>query len=370
MKKVLAIAPYSYLPSFSGGQRFMAHFYEYLGKELDLTVISVAENDFSLVKNYKTIPLLKRSFRRYIDLSLLSKITELVKKENFDTLICEHCYFAWLVYAVRKRTKIRVIIKTQNIEYQRFQSLGRWWWPILKYYEKWCFKKADTIFFITPEDKEFATGTWKINKEKCMDLTYGVDIDRYPDDRVACKATIQSKHAIAGSDQILFFNGVLDYKPNLDALHVILDTINPILIRNNFHYKIIITGKRLPEEYRSLNDYADKNIIYAGFTDNIETYYKATDIFLNPVQSGGGIKTKMVEAIAFGTTLIATETGAAGILRKVCGDKLIVVPDNDWEGFANAILKTSGSETPTPPEYYQYYYNGNIIRKLINDLAE
>ena len=53
MKKVLAIAPYPYLPFFSGGQKFIARFFEYLGKKVDLTVISVAKNDFSLAKNFK-----------------------------------------------------------------------------------------------------------------------------------------------------------------------------------------------------------------------------------------------------------------------------------------------------------------------------
>ena len=62
MKKVLAIAPYSYLPYSSGGQKFIALFFEYLGKEVALTVISVRENDFTLSKNYRTIPLLKKSF--------------------------------------------------------------------------------------------------------------------------------------------------------------------------------------------------------------------------------------------------------------------------------------------------------------------
>ena len=371
MKKVLAIAPYSYLPYYSGGQKFMAQFYEYLGKEVDLTVISVAENDFSLAKTYKTIPLLKKSFSRYFDLSLVSKITSLIKKEGFDTLICEHSYFAWLVFAVRKRTGVRVIIKTQNIEYQRFQSMGRWWWPVLKFYEKWCFKKADTIFFITPEDREFATGKWKIEKRKCIDLPFGVDINAYPDDRPACKSRIKAKHTIASSEIILFFNGLLDYKPNVDALNVILNKINAILLgEKDFHYKIIISGKRLPEEFNSLKDYADKNIIYAGFLNSIDDYYKATDIFLNPVQSGGGIKTKMVEALAFGTTLVATETGAAGIDREVCGNKLIVVPDNDWSKFASAIIKNKMTETPTPQEYYQKYFYGNIIKSLINKLAQ
>ena len=53
MKKVIAIAPYSYLPYYSGGQKFIAQFFEYLGKEIDLTVISVAENDFALQKIIK-----------------------------------------------------------------------------------------------------------------------------------------------------------------------------------------------------------------------------------------------------------------------------------------------------------------------------
>lgn len=347
----------------------MAQFYEYLGKELDLTVISVAENDFSLAKNYKTIPLLKKSFSRYLDFSLVSKITALIKNEGFDTLICEHSYFAWLVFAIRKRTGIRVIIKTQNIEYQRFQSMGRWWWPILKYYEKWCFKRADKIFFITPEDKDFATGNWKIEKEKCIDLPFGVDINAFPEDRPTSKALIKARHNIAPSEVILFFNGLLDYKPNVDALKVILTKINPVLLSQpGFHYKIIICGKRLPEEFNFLKDYADKNIIYAGFADNIDIYYKATDIFLNPVQSGGGIKTKMVEALAFGTTLVATETGAAGIDREVCGNKLIVVPDSDWTGFVNAVVENAGIETQTPWEYYQSYFYGNIIKTLINKL--
>ena len=43
MKKLLVIAPYNYLPWFSGGQKSIARFLEFLGKESDLSVITVAE---------------------------------------------------------------------------------------------------------------------------------------------------------------------------------------------------------------------------------------------------------------------------------------------------------------------------------------
>ena len=366
MKKVLAIAPYSYLPYFSGGQKFIAQFFEHLGASIDMTVISVAENDFSLVKTYKTIPLLKKSFSRYFDRSLIAKLIKLTQQESFDTIICEHPYFAWLAFAVRKKTGVKVIIHTHNIEYQRFRSTGRWWWPILKGYEKKCFDKADSLFFITPEDREFAIKNWNIDKAKCIDLPFGVEIKSYPEDRAYQRQTVLQKHAIGEDEKIFLFNGLLSYKPNIDALKMILDKINPILIAHAaLKYKIIICGKGLPEEMNELKIYTDKNIIYAGYVNSIETYLKATDVFLNPVQSGGGVKTKLVEAIAYGATGVATETGATGILRDVCGDKLVVVNDDDWDGFAKAVIENTSTATATPQEYYNYYFYGNIVNRLV-----
>jgi glycosyltransferase involved in cell wall biosynthesis len=372
MKKILAIAPYPYLPFFSGGQKYIAYFFEYLGKETDLTIITVKGNNNAAAKNYKPVSLLKpKSFSRYTDFSLISKITSIVKKEGFDTIIWEHPYFAWLAFRVKKRTGVKTIIHTHNIEHQRFRSTGRWWWPILKKYEQWCFKKADAIFFITPEDKSFAINNWKIAKEKCIDLPFGVEINKFPDDRESCRASIAARHSIPDNEKILFFNGLLDYKPNLDALKVILDEINPLLLAQpSFHYKIIICGKRLPAELNSLAAYANKNIIYAGYADDITAYYKAADLFLNPVQSGGGIKTKMVEAIAYGATVIATGTGAAGIIKNVCGDKLVTAADNDWNEFSKAILDNINNSSATPQQYYGQYYWGNIVKNVVNDLAD
>ena len=366
MKKVLAIAPYPYLPYFSGGQKFIAQFFEYLGKEIDLTVISVAENDFTLAKSYKIIPLLKKSFSRYLDRSLISKVVTLTKQEGFDTIICEHPYFAWLTFAVRKQTGVKVILHTHNIEYQRFRSTGRWWWPVLKIYEKRSFEKADALFFISPEEKDFAITKWKIPEEKCIDLPFGVEIKSYPEDRPTCRQTIAQKHGINNDEKILLFNGLLNYKPNLDALKIILDKINPLLISQpSLFYKIIICGKGLPDEMNSLKEYAGKNIVFAGFVDSIEPYLKAADVFLNPVQSGGGVKTKIVEAIANGTTVISTESGAIGIVKDVCGEKLITVADNDWDEFAKAITNNYNNTAVTNPSYYQHYYWGNIIANTV-----
>ena len=149
----------------------------------------------------------------------------------------------------------------------------------------------------------------------------------------------------------------------------IINNINPLLINTSLRYKIIICGKGLPVELNELKDYADKNIIYAGFVDDIEMYFKGADLFLNPVLTGGGIKTKMVEAIAFGTTVISTKTGAMGIDKNVCGEKLVEINDNDWKAFADAIKKYSQVNSITPMAYYGHYYWGNIVKKAEKALS-
>jgi polysaccharide biosynthesis protein PslH len=133
-------------------------------------------------------------------------------------------------------------------------------------------------------------------------------------------------------------------------------------------YKIIICGKRLPAYLDELKAYTGKNIIYAGFVDDIENYFKGSDIFLNPVQSGGGVKTKVAEAIGFGTTVISTKTGAEGLHKEVCGNKLILVADSDWKGFAKMILQNAGKHVQTPVEYYEMYYWGNLVKRMIRDV--
>lgn len=369
MKKVLVIAPYPYLPYFSGGQKFIAQFLEALAKRTDLTVICTRNNDVSQAKGYTSVPLLKNSFSRYYDRSLIRKISEIVIKGGFDTVIWEHPYYAWLARRVRARTGTQLVIHTHNIEHQRFRSTGRWWWPILKRYEKRALKKADAVFFITPDDKKFAIDEWNLSPAKCIDVPFGIDVKEFPADKKQHREALAKLHRINNDEKIILFNGLLNYKPNLDALEAILIMINPqLLSQNSLKYKIIICGKGLPSEMNDLKEYKDRNIIYTGFVGDIIPYFKGADLFLNPVLSGGGIKTKMVEAIAFGTTVVSTKTGASGIVKDVCENKLDVVEDYKWKEFSNAILKNIGIETTTPAEFYRYYNWENVISNILRTL--
>ncbi len=366
MKKVLDVVSYTYLPYYSGGQKSVAHFFEFFGKETELNVLSTSANDFTLAKSYKGLPWLGKSFLRYLNIGLIWKISSSVKKEKFDAVIWEHPYYAWLAWMVKQKTGVKTIFHTHNIEHLRFRSLGKWWWPILKIYERWSFRFADFVFFITEDERKFAIENWNISPAKTMEVTFGVDISGPVENRTTCREIIAAKHGIGEDEKILLFNGLLSYGPNLDALLAIVNNINPYLLNaKEFRYKIIICGKGLPKQLNELKEYATKNIVYAGFVDDIETYFKGADLFLNPVQSGGGIKTKLVEAIGFGTTVVSSETGAAGVNRVACGNKLVIVKDNEWEEFSRAIIANKGHIVSTPASFYEHYYWGNIVKKAL-----
>ncbi len=367
MKKILVIAPYKFLPWFSGGQKFIGLFLQHLAEETELTVISVPSNENGLAKNYKILPWLKEGFSRYYDQSLIGKISELVKKEGFDAVIWEHPYYWWLASRVRKITEVPTYIHTHNIEYQRFRSMGKWWWPLLQYYEKKAFREADGVFFITPADKAFAINKWKTDVEKCIDLPYGIETLRPPEDRMACREKIAGLHSFSPSLRIFSFNGLLSYKPNVDAVRHIVEYIDPLFESSGIYYRILICGKDLPSE---MVDAISKknNIIYAGFTDRIDEYGKASDVLLNPVMAGGGIKTKMVEAIGLGTTVVSTKSGAIGMDSEICGNKLKVVTDNDWKAFYDAAIKAANNSDSTPQAYYEYYNWKYIVRRIAEKL--
>jgi hypothetical protein len=166
----------------------------------------------------------------------------------------------------------------------------------------------------------------------------------------------------------LLFNGTLNYKPNLEALEIILKKITPVLLNNtNFKYTIIICGKNLPAAYDELNEYRDKNIIFAGFVDDISPYFKGVDIFINPVIEGGGIITKIVEALGYNLSVVSTKSGAVGIPVSITGEKMIIIADNDWILFANKII-TININSSIPAIYFEHFYWNNIALKAARNI--
>jgi glycosyltransferase involved in cell wall biosynthesis len=365
--KILALIPYKVFPPNMGGQRAIVLFYRSLCKLIPLTAFTIKANHSA--EDFDIIPTISNSKYRYINPFLFFQLKKNAKQHNVTHILFEHPYYAWLLFLIKHFTIYKTIIHSHNIESERFKSIGKPWWKILWFYEKWAYKNADIVWFITEYDKQYAIEKYHVLENKALVIPYGTDLNISPSENelLDAKRLVQNKHNIKADEAILLFNGALGYQPNLEAVISIIEKINPILIASNYHYKIIICGKGLPSSMNELKEYRDKNIIYAGFVDDIDLYFKACDIFINPLNHGGGIKTKLVEALGFGKIAVSTKNGAIGISEAFTEGRLKIVDDNDWAQFTHEIIH-SKSVLNSNQLFYNHYSWDNISKKALDSI--
>lgn len=369
MKRVLNICPYRYLPHTSGGEKYISLFNEHLAKIADLYVAGVVENDNTLASGYQLHKILGSSRFRYINILLFFKLRKLILREKIQTVVLEHPYMGWLGILLKWFTGTKLIIHTHNVEYQRFRSIGKWWWWILKYYECMVLKYADSVFCISEEDRKIVHTELDINKNKLFIIPFGINQTQIPNDKEECKKSIAELYGFDSNATLLLFTGSLDYKPNADALNIILKEINPRLLTSGLPYNILVAGKGLSKELNQLKAYNDQHIWYAGFIKDIDTIVKGADISLNTVETGGGVKTKVIESIGLNTLVVSTKTGANGIDKKICGSMLVAVADADWDAFTEAVLKKSSQKKETTSDDFYAYYAWEQIEKTLLGLV-
>lgn len=372
MPNVLSIVSYKFLPPKMGGQKGIALFNKFLSPHVDLYCLTTKNNEPDNTTGYEVINTLSNSKLRYINPFIFFKAKQIIKQKKITHVILEHPYLGWLGLMLKWFCGIKLIVHSHNIESLRFKSMNKWWWGILWNYERSIHRRADINFFIHDDDKAYAIEKFKLNPSRCFTITYGIEIESVPsiEERRSAREKLAAVYNIQKEETIFLFNGTLDYKPNLDALNLVIHKINPILLqKNDFKYKIIICGKNLPAEYDGLKKYNSQNIIYAGFVDDISLFFKGSDIFLNPVNDGGGIKTKLVEALGYNMNVVTTNSGATGVSTDITGGKMKVIADSDWDSFGEAIFKSDVSLS-TPKEFFDHFYWGNIAKKAAAIIIE
>ncbi len=367
---ITGLIPYSVFPARMGGQKGIALFYRYLGEMTNLNLVVPSVSDRPNGYPATIFPILGKGIRRYINPLLYGRVKKVLKDTSSSVLIIEHPYLGWLGYLLKKGAHVKLVVHSHNIESLRFKSTGKWWWGLLWHYERFTHRAADFSFFVTREDMLFAMKHFKLSSKKCKTITYGFERSSAPSPEERHKAArfIREKHNIPTYEQVYLFNGTLHYGPNLDALEYILREINPRLLKERSDYKIIVCGKGLPDSFENLKGFADRNIIFAGFVDDIEPYFLGSDVFLNPLTDGGGIKTKLVEALGYNMDAVSTKSGAIGVPIEVTGGKLKVAEDKDWETFVKLLISTK-NQNNIPAEFFNHFYWGNIAKEAAGVLS-
>ena len=361
MANVLSLIPYNIFPPKLGGQKGIALFNQYLSQHHNLICVTIKNNDPRFA-SYKVFNILSDSKFRYLNFLYFFKVRKIIHENRITDLIIEHPYLGWLGILLKWFCNVQLFVHSHNIEGLRFKSNGKWWWRILLSYEAYVHRNANFTFCITSEDRLYMIKKMWVTPANSMVVTYGIEMESPPsyEEKIIARRYLESEHGISQESFIFLFNGTLDYAPNLSALQTILFYINPIFRGYQIPYKIIICGKNLPDHMENLKSFQDDNIIYAGFVDDISVYFKGSDVFINPIVDGGGIKTKLVEALGNNMNAVSTENGAIGINPEICNDKLYLVKGLDWNDFALKMRLALYSRNSIPELYYEHFSWKNI----------
>jgi polysaccharide biosynthesis protein PslH len=363
--KILSVVWYKVLPPIFGGQKAVALFNDNLGKLVSLSCLCSRNNEPEQV-SYSIDNSLPVSKTQFLNPMIWWKICLVARKIKATHLILEFPYHGISGLVCKKILGIKLVINTHNIEYLRFREQGKWWSGLLLHFEKWILGKADLIFFKTEEDKQKATEVFHLEGYKVSTIPYGITVQDYSGKEVA-RQWICHQHNIDKEEKIMLFAGTLDYQPNADALIAIREQIIPSLKKELQDFKIIIMGRNRSKKFSYLNQRNDPHLIMLGEVDDIANYYLGADIFINPVLSGGGIQTKMMDALSYHLNVVCFQSKRSAITG--ADNKLFSVDDGDWKGFTAAIMKAFDNLEETPAIFFDIYNWRTIAARAFQKIA-
>lgn len=143
----------------------------------------------------------------------------------------------------------------------------------------------------------------------------------------ASKAT----DCVADPPRIVFL-GSFVHPPNVESALRLCRSVYPLVRARRPDAVLEIVGDAPPPELRAL---AAPGVVVTGRVDDPSPYLARAAIVAAPIASGGGIRMKVLEALAAGKAVVATPRALAGI-PVVAGEHALVASDD--EDFAGAVV--------------------------------
>ncbi len=187
--------------------------------------------------------------------------------------------------------------------------------------ERKLWKHCDLVFSCSVPDRD---SFLRINPKPVQIevVPNGVDTERNPFD--------EDREGVR-PNRILFC-GSLAYRPNEEGLIWFMEKVWPLLQEDHLELCVIGRGTASPALRAAL---AAPRVELIGEVPSTLPYYREAAIAIVPLLSGSGTRLKILEAMALGTPLVSTSTGAEGIETTPAAISISDHPD----GFADAIRR-------------------------------
>ena len=131
----------------------------------------------------------------------------------------------------------------------------------------------------------------------------------------------------------LLFVGNFKHLPNVDAAQRLITVIFPMVQARFPESLLYIVGSNPPPQIERL---ASERVIVTGYVSDLTAYLDRAALFVVPLRMGGGMRVKILEALANGNVVVASSLAVQGI--DVENGRQFVLADSDQE-FSQAVIK-------------------------------
>lgn len=136
----------------------------------------------------------------------------------------------------------------------------------------------------------------------------------------------------------IVFVGGFQHLPNVDAARWLADDIFPEVLRSVPDARLTIVGSDPPRAVRSL---AGPHVAVTGRVPDTDPYLRRAAVVAAPLREGGGMRVKVLQAMAMGKPVVATPLAAEG-LRIDAGPPALRVAGTA-QAFARALVELLAS---------------------------
>jgi glycosyltransferase involved in cell wall biosynthesis len=235
--------------------------------------------------------------------------------------------FEWTAYVgtLGNAGKARKVIIAHNVEatiwqryYETERSLARRWfiknqWKKWQRFETRVFQEATRVVAVSPEDAAVIRDQFGMGRVDVVDN--GID-----------RAYLEVVRPCPEPNRILFL-GSLEWRPNLDAVGLLLDRVFPAVLALEPSARLSIVGRNPPPTLIQRVREMERVDLHANVPD-VRPFLARSGVMAVPLRIGGGSRLKILEALAAGLPVVSTRVGAEGLCLDP-GTHLAVVDDVD-----------------------------------------
>jgi polysaccharide biosynthesis protein PslH len=205
-------------------------------------------------------------------------------------------------------------------------------WRKLKRYEALVMRQCDAVVAVAEADRGTLLGL-------APAATIGV-VPNGVDTVYFSAAAMARDHigALAFSAPTLVFSGTLDFRPNVDAVLWFVREVLPRVRARRLDVRLLVVGKRPAPALQRLAD--EGALLLTGELSDVRPYLAGAAVYVVPMRIGGGVRLKLLEALALELPVVSTSMGAEGLAGLRAGEQCLLA--DDAAGFAEATLRLLG----------------------------